>query len=246
MKPILLAFCILSCFMSVAQPKESYFVFDQNWKGTTIDSAKFLLRTMKLNDTTYQWDYYNFTGPLIKSEQTRDKDGHVLSGNVYYYDAEGFVDSLGEYNNGKKNGYSYRIGHREDSIVYNFEYVYKDDELVKSVDLLNQPKDTTGKYLEGQESEFPGGSKRWINYLQKNLNYPDRAMKAEFQGTVRVAFIVDAAGAVHDPFVAKSVEYSLDKETLRIINASGKWKPAFQNGKYVKSYKIQPITYRLK
>ena len=58
--------------------------------------------------------------------------------------------------------------------------------------------------------------------------------------------MVDAAWLADEFFITKSIDYSLDAESMRMINALGKWKPAFQNGRNVKSYKIQPITFRLK
>jgi periplasmic protein TonB len=62
---------------------------------------------------------------------------------------------------------------------------------------------------------------------------------------VTIGFIVDKEGTVTDPYIAHSVEYSLDAEALKIIKASGKWEPATQNGHIVKSYKTQPINFRL-
>jgi protein TonB len=62
---------------------------------------------------------------------------------------------------------------------------------------------------------------------------------------VVVQFIVDKDGSVISPFIARSVEYSLDEVSLKIINGSGKWEPAFQNGHNVKSYKRQPINFKL-
>ncbi|HEX3080492.1 MAG TPA: TonB family protein, partial [Puia sp.] len=72
-----------------------------------------------------------------------------------------------------------------------------------------------------------------------------RAMNGNVQGQVRVNFVVDKAGNVVDPYISLSVEYSLDEEALRIIKESGKWDPAFQNAHNVKSYKRQPINFRL-
>ncbi len=43
----------------------------------------------------------------------------------------------------------------------------------------------------------------------------------------------------------RSVEYSIDHEALRIIFISPDWTPAVQNGRNVKTYKKQPIIFRL-
>ena len=95
------------------------------------------------------------------------------------------------------------------------------------------------------ESDFEGGISAWGKYLTKNLDYPDRAMKLQKQGMVVVQFVVDKEGAIFDPRISRSVEYSLDEEALRIIRKAPRWIPAIQDGRKVKSYKRQPIIFKL-
>jgi protein TonB len=59
--------------------------------------------------------------------------------------------------------------------------------------------------------------------------------------TVVVQFIVDKEGNVSD-VEALSGPAPLQKEAIRVIRLSGKWEPAIQNGRPVRSYKKQPIT----
>lgn len=94
------------------------------------------------------------------------------------------------------------------------------------------------------ESEYPGGASAWQRYLNKNLRYPQDAIDNEVQGTVVVQFIVDKAGVVSD-VEAISGPNELRAEAVRVIKKSGSWTPAVQNGRQVKSYKKQPITFRL-
>ena len=94
------------------------------------------------------------------------------------------------------------------------------------------------------ESDYPGGQGAWIRYLSKNLVYPQDAQDNEIQGTVVVQFIVDKEGNVSD-VEAISGPNELRGEAARVIKKSGKWTPAVQNGRQVKSYKKQPITFRL-
>jgi protein TonB len=37
----------------------------------------------------------------------------------------------------------------------------------------------------------------------------------------------------------------LKQEAMRVIRQSGKWTPAIQNGRQVKSYKKQPVVFKL-
>lgn len=94
------------------------------------------------------------------------------------------------------------------------------------------------------ESEYPGGASAWQRYLNKNLRYPQDAIDNEIQGTVVVQFIVDKGGNVSD-VEAISGPKELRDEAVRVIKKSGSWTPAVQNGRQVKSYKKQPIVFRL-
>jgi protein TonB len=96
------------------------------------------------------------------------------------------------------------------------------------------------------ESEFPGGAAAWLRYLNKNLRYPDDAVNNEIQGTVVVQFIVDKEGNVSDvQAIAGPDNGGLREEAVRVIKKSGRWTPAVQNGRQVKSYKKQPIVFKL-
>jgi len=94
------------------------------------------------------------------------------------------------------------------------------------------------------ESSYPGGTAAWQRYLLKTLRYPQDAQDNEVQGTVVVQFIVDKAGVVSD-VKAISGPQELQDEAVRVIKKSGQWTPAVQNGRKVKSYKKQPIVFRL-
>lgn len=94
------------------------------------------------------------------------------------------------------------------------------------------------------ESEYPGGPAAWQRFLYKNLRYPQEAIDNEIQGAVVVQFIVDKEGNVSD-IEAVSGPVELRAEAVRVIKKSGKWTPAIQNGRKVKSYKKQPIGFRI-
>ena len=96
------------------------------------------------------------------------------------------------------------------------------------------------------ESTYPGGPSAWMRYLSKTFHYPEEASANEIQGTVVVQFIVDKEGNVSDVEVVSGPSGGgLRDEAMRVIKKSGKWEPAVQNGRKVKSYKKQPIIFRL-
>jgi protein TonB len=96
------------------------------------------------------------------------------------------------------------------------------------------------------ESEYPGGMPAWLRYLNKNFRYPDEGLNNEIQGTVMVQFIVDKEGNVSDvEAVSGPTEGGLREEAMRVIRKSGLWIPAIQNGRKVKSYKKQPVIFKI-
>lgn len=94
------------------------------------------------------------------------------------------------------------------------------------------------------ESEFPGGRGEWTKFLQQNLTYPGKAVRKRIEGTVIVQFIVCTDGTVCN-IEAVSGPEELRKSAVEVLKKTPNWKPAIQDGKNVKSYKKQPIIYRL-
>ncbi len=94
------------------------------------------------------------------------------------------------------------------------------------------------------ESTYPGGTPAWSKFLYKNLNFPQEAADINVQGTVMIQFIVDAEGKVSDVTAISGPE-ELRAAAVAVIKKSGQWTPAIQNGHKVKSYKRQPITFKL-
>jgi protein TonB len=94
------------------------------------------------------------------------------------------------------------------------------------------------------ESEFPGGIPAWMKFLSENLTYPDKAVRKNIQGTVVLQFIVCTDGSVCD-IEAISGPPLLREAAVKALKNTPNWTPAVQGGKKVKSYKKQPITFRL-
>lgn len=111
--------------------------------------------------------------------------------------------------------------------------------------ITREPEETNDPLMKVEiESEYPGGITAWQRFLNRNLHYPQDAVDNEIQGTVVVQFIVDKEGNVSD-VEAVSGPPELKAEAVRVIKKSGKWTPAIQNGRKVKSYKKQPIGFRI-
>jgi protein TonB len=95
------------------------------------------------------------------------------------------------------------------------------------------------------DASFPGGMTQWARFLNKNLRYPDEAMNLGLGGTVVVQFVVDLDGNVSDVKAISGPEAGgMREEAERVIRRSGKWVPAVQNGRHVKAYRRQPVTFQ--
>jgi periplasmic protein TonB len=94
-------------------------------------------------------------------------------------------------------------------------------------------------------AEFPGSIQGWSEYLKNNLKYPEKAIRKNIQGVVRVQFLVDKAGNISEVVALNNPGGGLAEESVRIIANGPKWKPAEQNGKKVIYRHIQAITFKL-
>lgn len=94
------------------------------------------------------------------------------------------------------------------------------------------------------ESEFPGGIKGWNNFLSNTLVYPPKAIRKNIQGEVVARFIIEKDGSISDIEIISGPK-ELWPAVLDVLKQSPNWKPAFQNGKRVRSYKSQPFNFKL-
>lgn len=92
---------------------------------------------------------------------------------------------------------------------------------------------------------FPGGEARLMEFINKNLKFPQIALENGISGRVICTFVIDGRGKVSNAEVLRSVDPHLDKEALRVINMMPDWKPGKQRGKPVRVRYTLPIVFRL-
>jgi protein TonB len=96
--------------------------------------------------------------------------------------------------------------------------------------------------LPSRPPSFPGGSKKWLEFLQRYLQAPESLDPGQ-RIEVLVRFWVDIDGSVSRAEITKSGGNSFDKEVLRVMKKMPKWEPAMQKGKYVAVAYQQPVTF---
>jgi protein TonB len=95
------------------------------------------------------------------------------------------------------------------------------------------------------EAEYPGGTRAWSAFISQNLRGDVPSRKKAPAGTYNVVaqFIVDKTGKVTEVKALTNHGYGMEEEVVRVIRRSPRWTPARQDGRWVKAYRNQPITF---
>lgn len=91
--------------------------------------------------------------------------------------------------------------------------------------------------------EFPGGIQGLMQYLSKNIRFPENRDCAT--GRVLVQFVVNKEGKVSDISVLKSVGPEVDAEAVRVVSSMPDFTPGKdKNGNPVSVYYALPISFQ--
>ena len=101
--------------------------------------------------------------------------------------------------------------------------------------------------LVEEKPSFNGGDanefSKWVN---SKLVYPEIAKENGVQSRVTLQFTVEADGRVTNVKVLRGVDDSLDKEAVRVVSSSPKWKPGKQRDRAVKVTYTFPVIFQLR
>ncbi len=90
---------------------------------------------------------------------------------------------------------------------------------------------------------FQGGDARLHKYLSDSIRYPEAARTDSVQGTVFIAFVVEADGRVTNPKVERGIGGGCDEEALRAVSAMPRWNPGMHKGKRVRVGHTLPVKF---
>jgi TonB family protein len=178
----------------------------------------------------------------LQAIQLTDSNGSGLYRS--FADSGNLVRISGRLYNGQKHGpwvYTDADG------IKSFEAVYDADTVATATcyDAAGQPEQKGKDCVLEKPAGYPGGLEAWRVFLERNLNYPPDAMKANAEGTVRVEFIIEKDGRANGFKVLASPHPSLSAEALRIMKRARLWEPAVQYNRKVVYRHIQSITFAL-
>lgn len=105
-------------------------------------------------------------------------------------------------------------------------------------------EEETYKVVE-EMPEFPGGTAKMLEYIQKNMKYPMAASESDIQGKVYVQFVVEPDGSLSNVTVLRGIGGGCDEEAVRIVQSMPKFKPGKQRGVPVSVQYMVPIVFKL-
>ncbi|MGZ3755317.1 MAG: energy transducer TonB [Mucilaginibacter sp.] len=95
------------------------------------------------------------------------------------------------------------------------------------------------------QAEYPGGISALQDFIKQNLVYPEKAIKANAEGTVQVSFTVNVEGKVTDCKTLKGIGFDCDEELIHVLKKAAKWKPAVDTDRPVAVQEMVTLVFRL-
>lgn len=175
----------------------------------------------KQNDSIYSFIEYENDSVLSGKGFALNLLPLIYHGKVNDFYRNGNKRSEAIYNNNRKisNLRWKENGDKDISNVFNFEEV----EI--------EPKYTAGSITE---------------YIEKEINYPEEALKKHIEGRVILQLIIMEDGSVDGLKVVRCVNPQLDAEAIRVVKqTSKKWTPGKIKNTPVRVSLILPISFRL-
>ncbi len=119
------------------------------------------------------------------------------------------------------------------------DYVEVEEEVVEEEAIPFQLVEEKPSFQGGDANQFS----KWVN---QRLVYPEIAKENGVQGRVTLQFTVEKDGTVTKVRVLRGVDPSLDKEAVRVVSSSPKWKPGKQRDRAVPVTYTFPVIFQLR
>lgn len=111
-----------------------------------------------------------------------------------------------------------------------------------TVPRIKRERETFAKV--GVPAKFDGDWQRFLfTNLKPEVGTDNGAPAGSYKAVIQ--FIVDVDGTISDVKILKDPGYGMATEAERIVKLSGKWIPAIQNKRKVRSFVQQPVTYSI-
>jgi len=93
--------------------------------------------------------------------------------------------------------------------------------------------------------EFPGGVPAFINYISRNVKYPEVARLIGINGKLKMTFVIDKDGKIVEATPINCIGAGCEAEAVNVLQNSPQWKPGIQNGRPVRVQFTVPISFSI-
>ncbi|MFP4469056.1 MAG: energy transducer TonB [Bacteroidales bacterium] len=97
---------------------------------------------------------------------------------------------------------------------------------------------------QAPKPRYPDESPTFINFMLRNLNYPDAAVKQSISGTVELFFVVEPWGGISNLKIEDGVGAGCNEEAIRLVRLL-RWMPGVKDGKAVRTRMNLSISFNL-
>ena len=160
------------------------------------------------------------------------------------------VKSMPDFIPGKENG-------KDVAVWYNLPISFKSTE---NASTTNEPKtvgaespkskatetaDASGVYRSVQKMpQFPGGEAALLQFVMKNIRFPESEVNNPKNGRVVISFVVEANGKIGETKIMRSLGEAYDAEAIRVIKSLPDFIPGQSNGENVAVWYNLPINFK--
>lgn len=255
---------IIVCISETHAIAQDTTYFDVSWKATTVGNAAYFRKKLK-TDSGWRVSDYFMSGKTQMTGCYTDDSCKIEQGEFVWYDNKGNLYHRCNYNQGKSEGsdilYYHEGGKRMEGTnkagkkVGEWLGYYPSGKLSAKAQFEDGNQVSASFYNEDgtknelvtvfyREDAYPGGANAWLEFLNKHLKYPSKALKRNVQGMVIIGFNITKTGKISDITVVRSVDKELDDEAVRIIKRTENWDPLIIGGIACDAYHKQPIIFR--
>ncbi len=193
----------------------------------------------------------NTSGTTIVTLSSNGRQSDLSDVDVYVNGEKQPAEKLSEINSDKIKSIDIKKGDKDKSTVYitmNSDKASQTTTRSTSITVKNdEPEKKSEKVATAVEQmpQYPGGDRALMEFVAKNVKYPEAAMKAGKEGKVIVRFTVQADGKVADANVIRSISPELDAEAVRVVSTFPAFTPGTVDGKPVACHYVIPISFKL-
>ena len=199
--------------------------------------------------------YYHWKGNTLKLEHVDEAIIAFLkqsSGLLDAFSEYGFVDSNEARNANEMMGFLHSITILSDNDANNMIQKHKSQIIQKELEDLKEEKHQTQDIQEQEIFQtveempyFPGGEAKLMEYIGKNVKYPQNARETGIQGRVFIGFVIEPDGSISNVKLLRGIGGGCDEEAMRVVMSMPNWVPGKHRGKPVRVSHQIPVFFRL-